>query len=90
MLGIFAAIAAEIRTGKNVFEQFEAAPGWIIFTFFLITLATAVPVFKGVPRQGTGFFSADAELLNGRVAMVGFLGATLSAYYFGHSLFFAF
>ena len=88
MLGVFAALIAEIKTGRNVFEQFQAAPGPIIFVFFLFTLATAIPVFKGVPRKGNAVFSSDAELVNGRVAMVGFLGIVLSSFYFGHALFF--
>ena len=39
-----------------------------ILTFFVLTVATAVPVLKGVPRKGNGFWSADAELINGRYA----------------------
>ena len=31
-------------------------------------------VFKGVPRKGNSFFTSDAEIVNGRLAMVGFLG----------------
>ena len=88
MLGVALALFGEIKTGKNVFEQFAAAPGPIIFVFFLFTLATAIPVFKGVPRKGNAIFSSDAELVNGRTAMVGFAGLVLTSFYFGHALFF--
>jgi hypothetical protein len=88
MLGVFAALIAEAKTGRNVFEQFSAAPLPIIGVFFLFTLATAVPVFRSTPRKGNGIFSSDAELVNGRVAMVGFLGIVISTFYTGHSIFF--
>ena len=48
MLGVVAALLAESSTGRNVFEQIQAAPGPIAGIFFLFTLATAIPVFKGV------------------------------------------
>ena len=88
MLGVLAALGAEFATGLNVFEQFKAAPVPIVLTFFIFTLATAIPVFKGVPRKGNDFFSSNAELINGRVAMIGFLGIVISTFYTGHALFF--
>lgn len=88
MLGVLAALGAEFATGLNVFEQSKAAPIPIILTFFTFTLATAIPVFKGVPRKGNDFFSSNAELVNGRVAMIGFLGIIISTFYTGHALFF--
>ncbi|KAK9861534.1 hypothetical protein WJX84_005195 [Apatococcus fuscideae] len=55
---------------------------------FIFTVATAVPVFKGVPRKGNSFFSSDAELINGRWAMVGFAGMVISTFYKGSALWF--
>lgn len=89
MLGVFAALLAEGRTGKNVFEQWSSAPLPIIGVFVLFTVATAVPVFRGAPRYGNGPFTADAELINGRLAMIGFLGIVISTFYTGHAIFFA-
>ena len=88
MLGVFAALFAEVRTGQNVFEQWNQATFPIIATFILFTVATAVPVFRGQPRKGNAVFSSDAELVNGRLAMVGFAGIVLSSFYFGHALWF--
>ncbi|KAK9861195.1 hypothetical protein WJX84_009569 [Apatococcus fuscideae] len=88
MLGIVAALAAEIVTGKNVLQQIQIAPVPIFLTFFIFTVATAVPVFKGVPRKGNSFFSSDAELINGRWAMVGFAGMVISTFYKGSALWF--
>ena len=87
MLGVVAALVAEFTTGRNVFEQVQAAPGPIAGVFLLFTLATAVPVFKGVPRRGNGVFTSDLELILGRVAMVGFFGIVVSTFYTGHALF---
>lgn len=88
MLGVVAALVAEIKTGKNVFEQWDSAPVPIILTFFVFTLATAVPVFRGQPRTGNAIFTPDLELILGRTAMVGFLGLTLTSFYKGHALWF--
>ncbi|KAK9867394.1 hypothetical protein WJX84_011296 [Apatococcus fuscideae] len=72
MLGVLLAIGFELGTGKNVFEQVQSWPWPTVAVFFLITIATAVPVLKGVPRRGNGFFKSDAEIINGRFAMIGF------------------
>lgn len=88
MLGVVLALGAEVTTGKNVFQQIDAAPIPIFLTFFLFTVATAVPVFRAQPRKGNGFFSPDAELINGRVAMVGFAGLVISTFYKGSALWF--
>ena len=61
-------------SGMNVFQQWESATFPIVLTFFIITFATAVPVLKGIPRRGNAMFSADAELINGRLAMIGIAG----------------
>lgn len=88
MLGVVAALVTEVRTGMNVFEQWNAATLPIILTFFTFTLATAVPVFRGVPRRGNAVFSSNREIVLGRIAMLGFLGLTISSFYKGHALWF--
>ena len=77
MLAVVAAIAAERFSGQNVLQQWESATIPIVLTFFIITLATAIPVLRGVPRRGNAMFSADAELINGRLAMIGIAGVLL-------------
>ena len=88
MLGVIAALGAEKATGLNVFEQIRLAPVPIALTFLILTIATAVPVFRGQPRTGNSFFTSDAEIVNGRVAMLGFLGLIISTFFKGHALFF--
>ena len=72
MLGFFAAIIAEYSTGKNVFQQVQSAPWPIACVFLLITVATTIPVVRGLPRRGNSIFSPDAEVVNGRIAMLAF------------------
>ncbi|KAK9838231.1 hypothetical protein WJX84_002609 [Apatococcus fuscideae] len=78
MLGIVAAMGAELYSGQNVFSQIKSAPIPIALTFLTLIVATAVPIFRGTPRRGTALFSSDAELINGRFAMVGFFFLVLS------------
>ena len=68
MLGVLAAVAAELGSGMNVFQQVQTAPVPIALTFLALFVATAVPVLRGVPRRSNGFWSADAEIVNGRLA----------------------
>ena len=77
MLGVFAAVAAELGSGMNVFQQVQTAPVPIALTFLALFVATAVPVLRGVPRRSNGFWSADAEIVNGRLV-------PLSALSWGH------
>lgn len=84
MLGCVAALAAELTQHTTVFEQFRAAPVPIIGTFVLITVASLIPILKGVPRYGgkrwggLAAFTPDAEITVGRVAMLGFLGIVVN------------
>jgi len=78
MLGFIAALGAELATGQTIFQQFEAAPKAIVATFALFAVATLIPIVRGVPRKdakefgGLSAFTSNAELINGRVAIVGF------------------
>jgi len=71
MLGFIAAIAAEAATGKNVIQQVQLAPVPIAITFALIIVGSLVPIVRGVPRKGNSVFTSEAELWNGRLAMLG-------------------
>ena len=86
MLGFFAALIAEASTGKNVFQQVSSAPLPIAALFLTIIVATAVPVLKGTPRKGNALFSSNAELINGRLAMLAFTSIVAVTAYTGSYL----
>lgn len=56
--------------------QFSKAPVPIIGTFVLFSVASLIPMLKGVPRYGGGHwggleqFTPDAEITVGRIAML--------------------
>ena len=83
MLGFFAALIAEYTTGLNLFQQVKAAPLPIAGVFLLITVATTIPVVRGLPRRGNSIFSPDAEVINGRIAMLAFASIALTTLFKG-------
>ena len=70
MLGFVWAVVAERVQHKDLFAQVQSSPGLIAAVVVLITVASAIPFYKGVKRSGNPIFTADAELWNGRLAMV--------------------
>lgn len=70
MLGFVWAVIGEKFQGKDLFQQVASAPNLIVAVVALITVASAVPFYRGVKRSGNPIFTADAELWNGRLAMV--------------------
>lgn len=71
MLGFVAALGAELSTHETVISQFRQAPLAIGGVVALITVATVVPIIRGVRRDSFGFLTPSAEVYNGRVAMLG-------------------
>lgn len=78
MIGCVTAIAAELATHTTVAQQVSSAPILVAGVGILFTVASLITMVKGVPRKGNGVFSSDAEILNGRVAMIGFAGILLT------------
>ncbi|CAL8460614.1 g143 [Coccomyxa elongata] len=86
MLGFFWAIIAEQLSGKNVFDQVKSQPVLVATTVVLITVASAIPFYKGVRRSGNSVFTPDAELWNGRLAMLGMVAVLVNTWNRGHIL----
>ena len=88
MLGFVAALGAELSSGETVLKQFGEIPGPMIFVFALFTTASLVPYVKnGSDRPTFGPFTANAEMLNGRAAMIGFAALLIAEGVRGAALF---
>lgn len=74
MLGMTTAILLEPKTNETVFALARDYPLTIGTLFALFTFATFVPLRKKETPESksTGIFTAQAELINGRAAMIGF------------------
>ncbi|KAK4587457.1 hypothetical protein RGQ29_024238 [Quercus rubra] len=67
MIGFVAAIVVELSNGQNV---------------IVLTLASLIPLFKGisVESKSDGLMTSDAEMWNGRFAMLGLVALAFTKY----------
>ncbi|XP_010440411.1 PREDICTED: early light-induced protein 2, chloroplastic-like [Camelina sativa] len=89
MVGFVAAIALELSKGENVFAQIsDGGVGWFLGTTALLTVASMVPLFKGIRAEAKskGLMTSDAELWNGRFAMLGLVALAFTEYVAGGTL----
>jgi hypothetical protein len=80
MLGMVLALVAEFRTNKNVSEQVAEQPFTVAGIFTLWIVASLVPILRGAPRRSNGIFNANAEIIVGRIAMIGFAALVLTEF----------
>ena len=71
MVAVTAAVAAELSSGESVLRQFAEARPEVLALVGLISVASIVPWVKNAEPVTLGPFSPDAEVWNGRVAMLG-------------------
>ncbi|KQK20603.1 high molecular mass early light-inducible protein HV58, chloroplastic [Brachypodium distachyon] len=75
MVGFVAALSVEAARGGGLLSQAGsgAGLGWFLTTTALLSVASLVPLLQGqsVESKSSGFWTADAELWNGRFAMLG-------------------
>ncbi|PKI48934.1 hypothetical protein CRG98_030667 [Punica granatum] len=90
MIGFVAAIAVELSKGQDLFAQITEGGGvtWFVGTSVLLSVASLVPLFKGVRAEAKteGIMNADAELWNGRLAMLGLVALAFTEYVIGGTL----
>jgi len=89
MLGFVAAIAVEAARGDDLFMQLSnGGVPWFIGTAVLFSVASLVPLFKGVNVQSKtdGIMNESAEMWNGRFAMLGLVALAFTEYLKGGPL----
>ncbi|KAI7742997.1 hypothetical protein M8C21_032662 [Ambrosia artemisiifolia] len=89
MIGFVSALAVELSSGQDVFAQIShgGVPAFVA-TSVVLSLASLVPLFKGVRAESksSGLMTSDAELWNGRAAMLGLVALAFTEYVTGTAL----
>ncbi|XP_062019403.1 early light-induced protein 1, chloroplastic-like [Rosa rugosa] len=87
MVGFVAALAVELSKGQDVFARISNGPGVPLFidTSVLLSVASLVPLLKGVSveSKSDGIMTSEAELINGRLAMLGLVALAFTEYVTG-------
>lgn len=72
MLGFVSAVAAEFASGEPVLKQWSEEPTGVALAFLLFVGGSLVTAFRTKRDDKLGPFTPQAELINGRAAMIGF------------------
>lgn len=89
MIGFVAAMGVEIAKGQDIFTQInDGGLQWFIGTSVLLSMASLIPLFKGVRAETEtgGFMNSNAELWNGRFAMLGLIALAFTEFVKGGAL----
>ncbi|KAK2647101.1 hypothetical protein Ddye_022296 [Dipteronia dyeriana] len=89
MIGFVTALAVEVGNGQDVFAQISnGGIPWFLGTSVVLSLASLIPLFKGVSveSKSKGLMTSDAELWNGRLAMLGLVALAFTEYVKGGTL----
>ncbi|XP_059293544.1 early light-induced protein, chloroplastic-like isoform X3 [Lycium ferocissimum] len=90
MIGFVAATGVELANGADLSAQLSSGGfSWFLGTSALLTLASLIPLFQGVTVESKsgGIMSANAEIWNGRFAMLGLVALAFTEYVKGAGLF---
>ncbi|CAM0905504.1 unnamed protein product [Alopecurus aequalis] len=87
MVGFMAALSVEAARGGGLLDQAGsgAGLGWFLTTAAVFSVASLVPLLQGqtVESKSSGVWSADAELWNGRFAMLGLVALAATEFITG-------
>ncbi|KAK3126532.1 hypothetical protein QOZ80_7AG0558010 [Eleusine coracana subsp. coracana] len=88
MVGFVSAIAVEATTrGDGLFTQAASGTGqaWFAYMVAALSVASLVPLLQGETAEAktSGLMNANAELWNGRLAMLGLVALAVTEYLTG-------
>ncbi|WVZ62110.1 hypothetical protein U9M48_011895 [Paspalum notatum var. saurae] len=87
MVGFVSALAVEAARGDGLLAQAGNGAGlaWFAYTAVVLSAASLVPLLQGETAEGRsgGVMTADAELWNGRLAMLGLVALAVTEYLTG-------
>ncbi|KAF6996585.1 hypothetical protein CFC21_012903 [Triticum aestivum] len=87
MVGFVAVLTVEAARGGGLLDQAGSGVGlgWFLVTAGVFSVASLVPLLQGqsVESKSSGFWSADAELWNGRFAMLGLVALAATEFITG-------
>ncbi|KAI4993405.1 hypothetical protein ZWY2020_007718 [Hordeum vulgare] len=87
MVGFVAALSVEAARGGGLLDQVgsSAGLGWFLTTAAVFSVASLVPLLQGqsVESKSSGVWTADAELWNGRFAMLGLVALAVTEFITG-------
>ncbi|KAJ4723516.1 Early light-induced protein-like protein [Melia azedarach] len=89
MIGFVAAKAVELTNGQDMFAQISSSGlTWFLGTSVALSIASLIPLLKGVSfdSKSEGFMTSDAEIWNGRFAMLGLVALAFTEYVKGGTL----
>lgn len=89
MIGFVTAMGVELANGQDIFSQVQnGGIPWFLGTSVLLSLASLIPMFKGVTAESKSgdLWTSDAELWNGRFAMIGLVALAFTEYVKGSAL----
>ena len=90
MVGFVSALGVELARGTGLAAQLADGPGlpWFLATASVLTAASLVPLFKGVTAESRsdGVMTSDAEMWNGRLAMLGLVALAFTEFATGSPL----
>jgi hypothetical protein len=89
LLGFVSAIGVELASGKGLFSQLgSGGVSLFVGSAVLFTVASLIPMFKGISKESKSqaIMSVEAEMLNGRFAMVGLIALALTEFLKGGPL----
>ncbi|MCL7040730.1 hypothetical protein MKW94_002257 [Papaver nudicaule] len=81
MIGFVAAMGVELARGTDVAAQLaDGGLPWFVITSVVLSVASLIPLSQGVSveSKSKGLMSSSAEMLNGRVAMLGLVALVLT------------